>query len=158
MAEINVSDTAGAGVIVFKELQTGISLGQGMGILIDSIEYRVDVTALQLMDDDGDYFIGAVTVSDSVTTLGGSGKKQIIHQMQYVRTDGGTAATSNYHKMPWRYDFFPPIIVASPRIYGAFANNLGASTQDLFIRVYFRYIELSTKDYLEIAESFVLVG
>lgn len=158
IAEISVTDSLGAGVPVYGELQTGISLGQGMGIIVEALEYRVATDVLQAMDNDGDYFIMAWSVSDNPSSIGGAGQKQIMDRFLYERTDSGTAGNSHFHTLPWKHDFLPPIIVAAPRLYAACQSNLGASALVYYFRMYFRYIELSTQEYLELAETFLLVG
>lgn len=158
IAEVEVEDLTGDGTTYFTELLTGISLGQGTGIIIDMIEYRLGNAGIQAMDDDADYIAMGWSVSDSVSGIIGAGKKQIVHVMEYHLTENGTPADAHFHLMPFKFDFLPPIILAAPRLYGMIQSNVGAVSAKAYMRMYFRYIELSSKEYLELAETFVLVG
>ena len=56
------------------------------------------------------------------------------------------------------HQFFPPIIRASPRIFLG-AETVGfAGAGTFFARMYFRYIDLSTQEYLELAETGLVIG
>ena len=145
------------GTITFTELLTGISLGQGMGILIDQIDYTPSIAALADIDADSDAIQYGWCTSNAVTTLANS-QKQVIHAGFLAGVAHGTAGNMNLIDIPLTRQFFPPLIVAAPRL---FLASLGAGTVtegSVESRIYYRYISLSSQEYLEIAESFVLVG
>ena len=157
VAEIRVTDTgSGAGATEWAELQTGISLGQGTGIIIDALEYSLTLPLLQAMDNDGDYITVGWATSNSIE-IDGVNQKQIIHRWSKYRIDAGTAANAEFVDVPVKFDFFPSIILAAPRLYAGIVNNLGGNYTVDF-RIYFRYVDLTTQEYLELAEAFVLVG
>lgn len=141
----------------FTELVTGISLGQGTGILIDKIEYSL-LTAEGALDDGKNIQIGWCT-SNAVTAMN-LNDRRVLHRMLKERTDYGTAGNARISKDPDHFEFTPPIIVAAPRLYLAATASAssGANSLVLFSRFYFRYIDLTDKEYLEIAETFILVG
>jgi len=151
-----VSMTLSAGALQFVELQTGISLGQGMGILIDEIDYYIETGAKEDMGANGDSIIMAWTASNSISDIPIS-DKSVIHQHQCQYFEQGTPANFAYVTEPSVYQFLPPMIVAAPRIYLAAKSN-AAVTGYLRSRLMYRFIKLTSQEYLEIAESFVLVG
>lgn len=139
----------------FTEVMTGISLGQKRGIIIDHIEYQLSLTALQAIDDDGDRVTMAWTVSNSLSSLS-IGNNQVIHTCDVSRIDAGTAANALLVVQPFNFELLPPIIVAAPRIFlGSIADGgVGGSVSS---RLYYRYVELTPQEYIEIAETFVLI-
>ena len=158
MANASVEVTAGA--LAFTELLTGISLGQGTGIIIDQIDYYINPNMLADFDTDVDTLRIAWTASNSITSID-TDQKSVIHTIAAMRIDFGTSVTDESRTalvfMPITKQFFPPIIVAAPRLYLAATGDAGL-TGSVKSRVYFRYVKLSSQEYLEIAESFVLVG
>lgn len=156
MASAKVVQSA-ANTLTFTELITGISLGTGVGMLIDQIDMIYTKETIALMTSDTDHVEAAWTVSDAPTVLGVNDRR-IIDYQQISRHDLGTAGTGILLKQPNIRQFFPPIIVAAPRIYLAMQSAGLASAGTLLSRMYFRYIDLTDKEYLEIAETFILVG
>lgn len=148
--------TANGTTIAFTELQTGISLAQKRGIVIDKIEYTFARDDIGALADNEDINIGWVT-SNSITSLN-TNQKQVIHAVTLGRVDMGTAATAQIYEMPVQFMYTPPLIVAAQRIYLAVDSADSGSQNIHSSRLYFRYIDLKTEEYLEIAESFVLVG
>lgn len=150
-AQVDITD----GSIIFTELMTGAGLGQGIGILIDKIEYTMSAGVYNDMQTDGDYVSLGWSTSNSLTSVN-IDQKGVIHfdQVQYLAI--GTPAVGLY-VWPRQHEFAPPIIVAAPRIF-LWVNSIGVTTGTIKSRLYFRYVELKDREYLEIAESFVLVG
>lgn len=141
----------------FTELLTGISLQMGMGILIDKIEYQLSSAALLDLDADGDGIQFAWCTSNTLTSID-MDKKGVIHQGYVLRADAGTAGDHWVHEQPYTFEFTPAIIVAAPRLYLG-SLGIGAVSEGILrSRLYFRYINLTAQEYLEIAETFVLVG
>lgn len=142
--------------LTFNELLTGISLGQGMGLIIDEIDYYIDSTLRESMDADTDYIFGAWTTSNAITDIE-IDNRSVIHKMSTQILFEGTPANAMVQNNPVVFQFLPPIIVAAPRIYLAVDGKAGL-TGALRSRIYFRYIKLSPQEYLELAEAFILVG
>lgn len=141
--------------IVFQELLTGIELGKGRGMIIDQIDYSLSENEIGRLAD-SDAIVMAWVTSNALTSLA-LNTKGVIDEVAYVRVDFGTAASAQILKTPIERKFDPPIIIAAPRIYLA-AQAIAGSTYNLVSRIYFRYVDLKPQEYLEIAESFVLVG
>lgn len=146
-----------ADTLTWVEVQTGVSLGSGVGMLIDSVEYFWDMATKALMSANQDYLVAAWTTSNVPTDLNEINDQRIIHQANFqVRLD--TAVGFQLLKEPHVYQFFPPLIVASPKVYLGFDTSGLASAGTVRSRMYFRYIELTDKEYLELAETNLLVG
>lgn len=154
-AEVTLS---AANVLSFAEVLTGVSLGVGVGILIDEIDYTPDAVALQSLVANTDDIQMAWTTSTGVTDLADPSDRRILHAMRLVPSIIGSVVSLTLYKIPWVHQFFPPIIIAAPRIHFA-GDSSGIATPPVYrSRLYYRYIELSTQEYLEIAETFQLTS
>jgi len=147
--------TLSGATIVYNELQTGISLGQGQAIIIDKIEYDPTSAEMTRIADTEELRFGW-SVTNALDTINLT-KKGIVDLMLFKRWDDGAAAQANYEVLPFHKEFSPPLIVASPRIY-LFGQGVAGSSGSVLSRMYFRYVKLSTQKYLELAEAFLLVG
>lgn len=154
---LNARIIAGGNGAVSSEVATGVSLGEGKGMLIDQIDYFMengmitDLVAAAV----GEYYQMSWSVQSDEF---GYNNSRVIHQFDVVKWDDGTAGNSHIVKAPKVFQFFPPMIVASPKL---FFNGLGSASIDggaVNARMYFRYVELSTQEYLELAEAFVLMS
>ena len=142
----------------FAEMLTGISLGQGVGMLIDEIDYQPGGSMLAEMSAVDDSITMALTTSNDIIDLDNFADRRIIHSRFHRRADFGTAGSAQLMTYPIVSQFFPPMIIASPRVYLACDSAGLASAGFLQVRLYFRYIQLTPQQYIELAEAFVLVG
>jgi len=158
LATIINTETA-ANTLTFTELLTGISLGQGIGMLIDEIDYYPAAGSLEDLIDPADQLRMALTTSNAITDIE-IDNRAVIHQMHLtIQGAVGTPASGGEMRaLPFKHQFFPPLIVAAPRLYLGVAGVSLAAATIVRMRLYFRYLELTTKEYLELAESFILVG
>jgi len=152
---MNGALTMNGATLVFDEMQTGISLGQGYAVAIDEINYYYNAADMNNLADQEALHVG-LSVSNSITGLSVS-NNQVIHSAVKYRNDFGVAANAVIWDDPQPWKFSPPLIVAAPKIYFVGYGPAG-SANSLAVRVFFRYVKLTTQEYLEIAESFVLVG
>lgn len=143
----------------FTELTTGISLGQGIGILIDEIDYYINQPTVELLIALGDELIVGWTVSNASGSIGVA-QRRTIHVMAYRKGAiiGVGASSQEIFVQPTVFQFFPPLIIAAPRIYLAVASTSLGSAADVNSRIFFRFTGLSAQEYLELAETFQLVG
>ncbi len=156
LASVTVTMSA-ANTMTFVELLTGISIGQGMGMIIDQIDYFPYSTTLTQMTANSDQITMGWTTSNELTALA-LNDRRVLHMSEFSRHDFGTAASAQFIQMPGEHQFFPPLIIAAPRLYFG-VNTAGfASAAVVASRLYFRYIELTSQEYLELAETFILVG
>jgi hypothetical protein len=143
------------------EIQTGVSLGEGQGIVIDEIDYFLGAGVLTDLEAGaaGDYmFVGLFTQVPTGANDFNPTNSRCIHVFKVIRSDFGVAANGLNVMMPIVFQFFPPMIVAAPRLYIACIASAAVSGGGVSLRSFFRYVKLSTQEYLELAESFVLVG
>ncbi|GAI77831.1 unnamed protein product [marine sediment metagenome] len=141
---------------VHEEIQTGVSLGEGKGIIIDEINYQINQTVITdfIAGAAGDYLACTFSVQGDEFGLD---NVRVIHEHQITKWDDGTAANSYLINQPAVYQFNPPIIVASPRVYFNCIASASIAGGAVYARVFFRYVDLSSQEYLELAESFVLM-
>lgn len=150
---------AAAGTMVFTELLTGISLGQGVGIIIDQIDYEFDNDSIKAIIAANDILAMGWFSTNTLTAFNPSDNRQIHAISLHGEAVVGTQASANsLIKQPYVSQFFPPIIVASPRLYLGVLGLSMAVVAGGYSRLYYRYVELSSQEYLELAETFVLVG
>lgn len=147
-----------ANVITFDEVLTGISLGVGVGMIFDEIDYFPSVQALNELVATADEMFMAWTISNDIPDLEDVSDRRILHAMHLKSLLVGAVVSLTHFKTPFVHQFFPPLIVAAPRIYFA-ADTGGFGTARRFrSRLYYRFIELSAQEYLEIAETFQLTS
>jgi len=154
-AKVIIADDTISGV----EINLGISLGQKKGILIDRIDYFMNEALASMIADKG------ITAAWSISPPGSLSEieidnKSIIHYTRASRVDDGTPGNSVYNVEPYVYELTPPIILASPQIYFLSHATASSGSNGTYIRsrMSYRYIDISTQEYLELAESFLLVG
>ena len=147
-----------ANTLTFVEMNTGISLGAGIGILIDQIDYYPTSAGIADMTTSGDQIDMAWTTSNVITDIQNVSDRRVIDLFSFFRFDLGTAASGALIKEPFSKQYFPPLIIAAPKLYLALASSGLAGVATLRSRLHYRYIELTDKEYLEIAETFILVG
>lgn len=150
-----IKHTVESNTLEFTELLSGVSLGSKIGMMIDQIDYYIDSACLEDFTD-AESLTMALTVSNSIDDLDVE-QKAVIHRTELMRIDFGTAASAQFIAMPMTYQFLPPIIVAAPRMYLGALGSEGI-TGTIRARIFYRYIDLTSQEYLELAESFVLVG
>ncbi|KKL44336.1 hypothetical protein LCGC14_2366690 [marine sediment metagenome] len=153
----------GPDAITFTEVRTGISLGQGIGMVIDQIDYFENQISAALVVATGDRLIGAWCVSNAITAMDNEElavDNRIIHGFKHhLAPIVGAAASTGYPDIyPRVFQFFPGIIVAAPRLYFGVDSNSLTSPANIASRLYFRYVELTPQEYIELAEAFILVG
>lgn len=146
-----------AATMAYTEVQTGVSLGQGVGILIDQISYIFDTSTLALIIANSDYLQSGWYTSNNNTVFA-LDQNQQIDMIQLTASVAGVATSMQIVESPMVHQFFPPLIVAAPRIYLAIRGVSLASVATVRSRMYFRYIDLTSQEYLELAETFILVG
>lgn len=149
---------SGINVLTYAELVTGISLGTGIGMLIDQIDYIPSAGSINMMTTSADVIVMALATSNTSASLTTISDRRLIHSMSLFRFDMGTAGSGSLIRTPMSYQFFPPMIIAAPRLYLGMASVGLSGAANGTVRVYFRYIDLTDKEYLELAETFILVG
>ena len=157
IASAQVVESA-ANTLTYQEILTGVSLGSGVGLLIDSIQYAPQQPGIEQLVATGDVLTMGWATSASAN-LWLSDRRVIDVLMMLVEPPIGAAASAGSPlALPIKHEFTPPIIVATPRL---FLGVMGASLISAAIvdsRMFFRYQPLTPQEYLELAESTLLVG
>lgn len=146
-----------ANTSTYSEIVTGISLSTKTGIVIDHIEYRPTVATIGEMTAASDTITMAFATSGSPGALALT-DQTIIDMWSLVRHDMGAAAAAALFELPFTRYYAPPVIVAAPRLFFHMTSSGLANPGEGQARLYYRYIDLTDKEYLELAETFTLVG
>lgn len=157
IASGDVLQTA-ANALTFDEVLTGISLGVGVGIIIDQFDYYPLFATYRELVGNADSLLMAWTTSSDVTDLANYGDRRILHAIGIPALIVGAVVSLEHAVFPIDKQFFPPLIIASPRIYFALDMFGAAAAGQARSRCYYRFIELSPQEYLEIAETFQLTS
>lgn len=156
LASSEVTESA-AGTLTLVELLTGISLGGGIGMLIDQIDYQFSAAALELVVAASDSLSAGWFTSNAPTAFDLNDRRQI-HQMSVSQALVGAVVSQTHFIQPFTFSFSPAMIFANPRLYLAIRGLNLAAVGFVVSRIYFRYIPLTPQQYLELAEAFILVG
>lgn len=160
IATFTVTESA-AGTITFTELNTQLGFISGrrpIAMLVDEIDFFIAPASMALIAGDGDQIAMGVTLSNNVTDLGDLTDRRILNSMYVRREDAGTAATVMMTKMPIVHQFFPPLIHAEKLMYLGIVSSSLATPATGLARIYYRTIELSDAELVELTEVFRLVG
>ena len=151
-----------AGTVTFAEVVTNVGIDSsrrtGVGILIDEIDYYISLGTLSEMTADGDDVLAAITISNNVPALEAISDRRILDAMTLTRQDYGVAAGGGVVHQPFVKQFFPPLIMAERSIYLGVQGSGLASPATISARVYYRTIQITAEEFVEIAEVFRLVS
>jgi len=151
-----------ANTLSFQSLQTNIGLDASrktaVAILVDEINYFVSRAAVAEMTTNADSIMMGITLSNAVDDIEDLEDRRILDHIRFTRHDFGTAGNAILHKMPFKNQFFPPLIFAERSFYLA-ASSIGlASAAVIQARVLYRTVELDQGEFIELTEVFRLVG
>lgn len=160
IATIEVTASA-ANTLTFQALQTGLGIRANRksadAMIVDQIDYFPAGNSIAEMTTTSDQIAFALTISNAVGNLEDITDRRTLHSGSVRRLDFGTAAGGQLVRLPFRHQFFPPLITAEATIYlGTLSSGL-ASANVLRCRIYYRVVELSQGEFLELAEVFRLV-
>jgi len=161
IASIQVTQSS-ANTLTFAPLATNMGfLGrrdQALAMIIDEIQYSIGLGNLSLMTATDDELVMGITDSDQVTNLEDLTDRRIIDFAGLVRQDAGTAASHLLLEVPFRKQFFPPLITAARTLYLGFDSTGLASAVTIRARILFRVETLTGAELVELAEVFRLTG
>jgi len=154
--------SSGANVLTFQEMRTQVGIQpdrkSANAVIIDEIDYFVNIAALNEFTANGDIAKIAITISNAVSDLEDITDRRILHSALLARTDFGTAAGGQFTIMPIVFQFFPPLITAERSLFLAVHTAGLASAMTLRARIYHRVVEIKQAEFIELAEVFRLVG
>ena len=147
------------GTLTYAELLTGISIGAGIGLLLDKIDYSFSIGTINGIILPTHYVkSGWFTSNNSVDFDFNDRRLVSMFALHGGPTVGTNAGSGNFIRQPEGVSFSPPLIIASPRLFLGVLGGTSGVAANVISRIYFRYQPLSDKEYLELAETFVLVG
>ena len=151
-----------ANFLTFAEMRTGMGIESdrktARAMIIDQIDYLISAATLAEITTGNDDVTFAICVSNAVTDISDITDRRILHSGSLSRRDLGTAATGIFFRSPLTHQFFPALITAERSLYlGADSTGL-ASAIVLQVRLYYRQVEITQADFIELAEVFRLVG
>lgn len=154
--------SSSANAITFAELRTNVGIdssrNKAIAMIIDEIDYHPTVSSLLEMTTSGDRIDYGITISNAVDSLNDASDRRILHNGFLQRFDFGTAGSGQLTEVPLVYQFFPPIPTAERSLYLGIDTNGLTSAATLRVRIYYRTVELTNSEFLELAEVFRLVG
>ena len=158
LASVTVTE-ATPGTLAYAELLTGISIGAGIGLLLDKIDYIFSIGTINDIILPTHYVKAGWFTSKNSTDFDFNDRRLIsMIALHGGPTIGTNAGSGNFIRQPADVNFSPPLIIASPRLFLGVLGGAIAGAANVISRIYFRYQPLSDKEYLELAETFVLVG
>lgn len=161
IATIEVTASS-ANTLTYQELRTQLGIQPNrrtlMAMIIDEINYYPGEAAIAEMTTTGDSIQMALTISNNPTDLMNVTDRRILHVSLMARMDFGVAAGGVMIELPNKHQFFPPLIMAEKSLYLAINTSGLASAAILRCRIYYRLVEISETEMLELVEVFRLVG
>lgn len=152
----------GANVLTFNSLATNMGfLGrrdQALAMVIDEIQYSPGLNSIGLMTQTGDRVTMAITDSEDPLDLEDLTDRRVLDFAQIVRLDLGTAASGVLIELPWRKQFFPPLITAARTLFLGVNTSGLASGITTRARILYRVETLTGAELIELSEVFRLTG
>ena len=149
---------SGTGTLTFQEILTNVGPVVKVGMLLDEINYHIPAAEITKLVGDGDEIRMGWTVSNQVTDLEDFTDRRILHTASLIRKESGTPGNFAFHRNPMQYQFFPPLIHAERRIYLAVLGVSLASAVTVRSRIYYRTVDLTPQNFLELSQTFQLIG
>ena len=157
VATIEATESA-TGTLTYAQLNTGVGFGTKRGMLIEAVQFFMGTSVQNLILDESDYILVALTVSAGPTDLGNFGDRRILSNLLLGQRNSGTPANAEQLVAPITQRYTPGLPLAEPTIYLGVQGTSLASVITCRVRIFFRYIDLTPSDILEIAQNFQLVG
>jgi len=139
----------------FVEIQTGVSLAMGLGIVIDAIYYYPTSSAISELVAANDTLTMGLFTTNNISDLQDPSDQRIIDFIKLKGVQVGSVVSLSIFKTPIIHSLSPPIILAAPRLFVGMDGSGQGGAQQCAFRVHFRYAKLTTVEYLEIAETFI---
>lgn len=151
----------GANILSFGSLATNMGfLGrrdQALAMIIDEIQYNPTVAGIQLMTVAGDQLALAITDSDQVTNITDLTDRRVLDFHEVSRLASSAVGFEQVH-LPWRKQFFPPLITAARSLFLAIDSVGLASSVTVSAKILFRVETLTGAELVELSEVFRLTG
>lgn len=154
-AIFNVSESA-ANTLTFEKLETGLSVYDKIGWVIQRVEWRLASAVPGLFNASADSLTMALTITNSLTTLADD-NPAVLMLKKWMRVDYGTAASGELIHLTWVDDYTGLsgggiLTLPNPLYCGLFGTSLtGPATA--YARVFFQAVELSDTDYFNLVQA-----
>jgi hypothetical protein len=147
-----------AGTLTFTQVQTGISINERIGWVIQRIELSLSAATIALMNATAEHMEVGISNSNSFSSTNMNDQNPQIRWMARIsRTDYGTAANGFLEFFPKVYDYTQlsggGILTLPTPIYGFILMTGGATVASANIKVYVKAIDLSDSDYFNLLQS-----
>lgn len=145
-----------ANTLTFEKLETGLSVYDKVGWIIQRLEWKPGATAFAMFNGSGDTLSLAVTMTNTLTSLAND-NPAILFKRDFVRVDLGVAAAGSIVDTIFEQDYSTlaggGILVLPSPLYGAIVGGGLTAAATGFIRIYFKAIELSDTDYFNLVQA-----
>lgn len=154
-AVFDVTETA-ANTLTFERLETGLSVYDKIGWVLQRVEYRIASTVPALFNSAADSLIMALTMTNSLTSLSDA-NPAIITIKRLLRVDYGTAASGELIAQDYIQDFTGLsgggiLTLPNPLYFGLAGSGLSGAAS-VVCRIYFKAIELTDTDYFNLVQA-----
>jgi len=145
-----------ANTLTFEKLETGVSVYDRIGWVIQRIEWRMSAATQALFNGTGDLLTMALTLTNSLTALNDD-NPALIAIRKWQRTDFGTAASASIEPLTWIDDYSTlaggGLLCLPNPIYSAVLGTGLSGAASVFIRVFFVTVQLDDKDYFNLVQA-----
>jgi hypothetical protein len=147
---------AAINTLVFKKLETGISLFEKIAWLISRVEYFVANLGATTFNASEDYMTLALVATDQLTGLAIT-NNAVLDLLQICRYDWGAAANGGLREFPYTKDFstLPGgglLVPPNPLYLGVSSSGL-ALVASVTAKIFYTTYELAVEEYWELVES-----
>jgi len=145
-----------AGTLIFEKLETGMSVYDKVGWVIQRVEYRLDTNVPGLFNTAGDILACGLTITNSLTDLADTNPACLFIR-KFVRVDIGTAATGVIFPLTFIDDYSTMsgggiLTLPNPLYFGVKGTGLSAAA-GVTCRLYFKAIDLTDQDYFNLVQA-----
>lgn len=151
---------SGANTLTFSKLETGVSIYEKVGWLINRLDYSIDLTDTALAAKDDAVYYG-ISVSDQITNVGLI-NSAVVDRNTIKRIDLGTAASGFLIRTPFEKDFSGleggGLLIPPNPIYIFVIGVSAGAAFTVECRMFYTVVQLKTEDFWELVEQRRMIG
>lgn len=145
-----------AGTLTFQKIETGLSVYDKIGWVINKIKWFLGTSTLQQFNGTNDLLTMALTMSNQLTALA-QNNPAIVAAKWLQRTDLGTAASGDFHQLDIEDDFSTlpggGLLILPNPIYLAVIGTSLAAAVTVTARLFYQAIELTDADFTNLVQA-----
>lgn len=154
-AVFNVTES-GSNTLTFEKLETGLSVYDKIGWVIQRIDWKFNIGSFALMNTSGDFLTAALTITNTLSTLGDE-NPAVLDIVKFGRHDIGTAASGLIINPLFVHDYSTLsgggiLTLPNPLYVGVVGYGLSGPAS-IIARLFFKAIELSDTDYFNLVQA-----